>query len=293
MQIFDFKNPHQTLKLDDYIIARTKEYNEKYPEFANFADSLLIYREIKPSLKYLRNSSNNSAKQIRQESIIFLDDVIGIMLSTGINHYCMWEKGKILIADGQQQEGFKLLETVISKELNRFERDRLIREMAEYASAQNDYARIISSYRQLTDASFTEDKRLWVAYLELGYESDADLLYQKLIKTANASQKSDLRNAQYRFDLGRLKITDLNLVQARENVSLSGKLVNPTRKKYENVVIELTVYNADTRKSESFRHTVSLIYPETDSEFKEYSSYKSVSQDLKVSGKVISFSKVF
>ncbi|MCF7918440.1 MAG: hypothetical protein K9N06_00820 [Candidatus Cloacimonetes bacterium] len=281
-QFLGIKSRTAELKINPYTLDRMRDFQRNYSEYAEIADSLYIYWELKPLLSYKHTTS---------QKIIFLDEVIAEMLSSTINHYCMWEKGKIWFSEGRTKEGYELFDKVIEQEMNKYNRNKLNKKLAEYAYEKGDFSQVLSHYRQIEDLTFIEQKRMWEAYLELGYESDANALHKKLVAAADKNQKERLEEIQYKYDLSRLQVGDLNLVQAQDKVTIAGKLSNKTTKTYEEVKIELTIINADGRKNESFYYTVNIIYPGTVADFKFFAGYLSITKKLKVTGKVVGFKK--
>ena len=264
-QFLGLKSNKAELKLNPFTVERMRHFQKNYPEFAVFADSLFIYKELLPLVNYHKSHASGSKRQIGMKLIAFLDEVTDEMISSRINLWCIWEKGKILIAEDRSNEGFTILENVISKEMNKYNKDKLNRIYADLAYSNEEYSRVIRSYRQLTNLGLKDKMRIWEAYLAMNHESEADKLYPELLENASNKQKQSLKKIQYDFDLSNLEVDDLNLVQTADRVTIAGKLINNTYKKYEDVVIELTVTNAD--KSESVLHDINVIYPETESSF--------------------------
>jgi hypothetical protein len=288
-QFLGVNSKQAKLKLNPYTVERMRHFQQKYPEFAIFADSLFIYKELAPLVSYHKSHASGSKRNSRMKLTAFLDEVTDEMISSRINLWCIWEKGQILIAENRINEGFTILESVISKELNKYNKDKLNGIYADLAYRNEEYSRVIRSYRQLTNLGFRDKMIMWEAYLAMNHESEADKLYPQLLENANNKQKQNMIKIQYDFDLSNLEVNDLNLVQTADRVTVAGKLINTTYKKYEDVVIELTVMN--TEKSESLLHTINVIYPETNSSFNVFIDFSSISQELSVTGKVTGFKR--
>lgn len=270
------------LRIDNKVIEKYRALSSDN-QFSLIADSIFIKHQINPRLRLESDYSIN-------EMISFIDNVLNMMLSKTINHYCIWQKGRLMIASGNVTEGINQMEQVIGKTYSEFERQKLKKELASIAFEQELYGIAAKSLRQVDKLSVIEEQKLWQSYLNIGYEEEADKLYEDIYLRADLKNKKKIKDCQYSYDLSKLKLEEISYISGMKRVTVSAILKNTTFKTYSDIVLELW-FEGDGGEVVKKRELISVLYPGKSKSINSFIENADNSSPVFASGKIISFSK--
>jgi hypothetical protein len=240
-------------------IERLRNYNEKYPDFSVYADSLFIYRSIagaKPKL--------NSTQ---------LEFILSENVSVTINRYILLIKAERVIERGEVDAGLADLSKLINQEQDKYERDKLNLKLGKTAFREKRYGLVISSFRQLDELSVPGRKQLWESYLEKDNEEDANEVYDELKSELSSSDLKRMDKRKYKFDLSKLELSELNLVKGYGSVTIEGVVSNPTRKIYHGITVLLSLSDSKGANVKERKLVIGELYSETNEKFNEFIDY--------------------
>ncbi|MDP8221378.1 MAG: hypothetical protein P9X26_08535 [Candidatus Stygibacter frigidus] len=270
-------------------IVRIKDFMTSYPEFSLYADSLFIYRFIDDEVD---NTRNGKLKGTNIDLENYLIKLLAENISVKINRYILRTQAYLTIEQGNIDTGLSALNRLANQEQNRYEREKLVRDTGELAFRNGRYGMAITNLRQIEGLGIRWQKMLWESYIQMDNEHEANLLFEKIKADLTYSDLVRLNRIKYNFDLGKLELSELNLVQGNGSVTIEGIVNNPTMKSYKGITVRISLSDAKGNNPQSQTLTIKELYPETEEKFNEFIDYETGKGDVKFSGKITGFATV-
>jgi len=270
-------------------IVRIKDFMSSYPDFTLYADSLFIYRFIDDEVENARGGKLNGS-DIELEN--YLIKLLAENISVNINRYILRIQAYITIEEGNIDTGLSALNRLANQEQNRYEREKLVRDAGELAFRNGRFGMAISNLRQIEGLGIRWQKMLWESYIKMDNEHDANLLFEKIKADLTYSDLVKLNKIKYNYNLSKLELSELNLVQGTGSVTIEGIVANPTMKRYEGITVRLSISDAKGKNPQSQTLMIKELYPETEEKFNEFIDYETGKGEIKFSGEVTGFESV-
>lgn len=287
-QIFDkserIVNPETSTE-----IVRIKDFMSSYPDFALYADSLFIYRFIDDEVD---NAHNGRLKGSNIDLENYLIKLLAENVSVKINRYILKTQAYLTIEAGNIDTGLSALSRLANQEQNRYDREKIIRESGELAFRNARYGQAISNLRQIEDLEIKWQKMLWESYIKMDNEHEANLLYEKIKGDLSYTDLVRLKKIKYNYDLSKLKLVELNLVQGNGSITVEGIVINSTMKLYQGISVKITLSDAKGRNLKTQTLEIKELYPGTDEKFNEFIDYETGKGEIKYSGEITGFKSV-
>jgi len=287
-QIFDnserIENPETSTE-----IVMVKDFMSSYPEFTFYADSLFIYKFIDDEVE---NAHNGKLKGSNIDLENYLIKLLAENISVKINRYILRTQAYLTIESGNIETGLSALSRLANQEQNRYDREKLVRETGELAFINGRYGLAISSLRQIEGLGIRWQKMLWESYIKMDNEYEADILFEKIKDELSYSDLMRFKKIKYNYNLGKLKLSELNLVQGNESVTIEGIVINSTQKLYKGITVRLNLSDAKGMNLQSKTLEILELYPGTEDKFNEFIDYRAGNGEIKYSGEITGFKSV-
>ena len=287
-QIFDnsvrIENPETSTE-----IVRIKGFMSSYPEFALYADSLFIYRFIDDEVE---NAHNGKLKGTNIDLENYLIKLLAESISVKVNRYILRTQAYLTIESGNIETGLSALNRLAKQEHNRYDREKLVRDTGELAFRNGRYGLAISSLRQIKGLGIRWQNMLWESYIKMDNEYEADILFEKIKDDLSYSDLVRFNKIKFNYNLGKLKLSELNLVQGNESVTIEGIVTNSTQKLYKGITVRLNLSDTKGMNLQSQTLEISELYPGTEEKFNEFIDYRAGDGEIKYSGEITGFKSV-
>ncbi|MCF7911827.1 MAG: hypothetical protein K9M99_04830 [Candidatus Cloacimonetes bacterium] len=259
-------------------IDRLGEFKAKYPEFSLYADSIFIYRSLDTHIKEYNEAA--------------LNQLLARNISVTVNRHILLMLSRLAIREGDVDSGLAAMSKIVNQEQDKYERDKLNLELGKLAYKNKRFGVAISSLRQIEDLSLSSKKQLWESYLEMDNELEANAVFNELKGSLSNADLKKMNLRKFEYDLSKLELSELNLVQGNGSVTIEGVISNPTRKIYKNISIQLTLSGKKGTNRIDKTVIIGELYPGTKEKFNEFIDYKTDGAEIKYTGKVIGFEVV-
>jgi len=133
---------------------------------------------------------------------------------------------------------------------------------------------------------------LWESYIKMDNEYEADILFEKIKDELSYSDLMRFKKIKYNYNLGKLKLSELNLVQGNESVTIEGIVINSTQKLYKGITVRLNLSDAKGMNLQSKTLEILELYPGTEDKFNEFIDYRAGNGEIKYSGEITGFKSV-
>ncbi|MDP8211255.1 MAG: FxLYD domain-containing protein [Candidatus Stygibacter australis] len=270
-------------------IVRIKYFMRNYPEFALYADSLFIYKFIDDEVE---NAHNGKLKGSNIDLENYLIKLLAESISVKINRYILRTQAYLTIESGNIETGLSALNRLANQEQNRYDREKLVRDSGALAFRNGRYGLTISSLRQIEGLGIKWQKMLWESYIKMDNEYEADILFEKIKDDLTYSGLVRFKKIKYNYNLGKLKLSELNLVQGNSSVTIEGIVTNSTQKLYKGITVRLNLSDAKGKNLQSKTLEISELYPETEEKFNEFIDYKASDGEIKYSGEITGYKSI-
>jgi hypothetical protein len=270
--------------IDHNLLSDLHQFSLSYPDLAVYADSLFIYQNIADILN-LSESPGFDKDQIEN----YLRSLLAENMSTAINRYILWELGKIELEKGNQTQALNSLKKIVDLEQDKYKRTKLNRELGHLAFRKTNFGLVISSLRQIDTLDPEDMQKLWIAYMELDNEIEADKIFEKLASKLPPKNIEILQKQKYNYQLKKLILSDLNLVWSPDAVTIQGSIKNISGNIYQKITILLSLEDKNSNTKINKEIMLDKLYPNKEDKFNTFINFQGNYKDTKITGKVINF----
>jgi hypothetical protein len=270
---------------NDSIITRIADFRRQYPDLSLYADSIFIYRQIDDKLAGLRQKNFPAAMD-------YLNQILEENISVNTNRYILMEQALLEIKHGNSAEGLRRFSDLSSAVQERYEREKLNKKAGLLAFDYGELGMTITNLRQIENPDKKVLLTLWQTYLKVDNESEADNVWKQLQAKLTRSEKKRTRDILYKYHLGKLELSELNLVRSGNSLTIEGTLTNPTMKTYKGIIVTLSVYDYSGIIEKTKEHTIGELYPGRSEKFNAFIDIKNPAEHYSVKGKIKSFQEV-